>query len=161
MHIFKFQALIKALIIIPVCVAILSFSEPFLPLLEYNTTIVNKHDSYRLKTNRTTYTIDFVNIDDQFTKEIYDQLEIGESVILHLTYFHKQVKRIELPNGVFIENETHEGIAIFAFAAVFLLSALVWFYSKPLEKTPLISLGFVIIIAIISGIRILASWSLV
>ena len=156
MDLSKYSTHIKFLTIIPLLVGALTFIEIALPNTFITTTVISKKETYRAKTDRTTYTIQFENIDDQFTPEIYEALTEGAQVFLEISPIHKQTKSVTtLINDHKIKNETGENYAIFGFGLVFLLCSLAWLKKGKLSKKQSIYIAFIILISIISGIRMI------
>lgn len=152
----KQATLIKLLTIIPLLVGSLTFIETVLPNYNITTTVISKKENYRLKTDRTTYTIEFENIDDQFTQEIYESIAENDQVVLEITPFHKQIKSVtNLINNQILQNETGENYAIFGFGLVFILSSLIWLKKGELPKILTIYILFITLISLIMGIKML------
>ncbi|HMQ61935.1 MAG TPA: hypothetical protein PKE06_14780 [Flavilitoribacter sp.] len=145
---------LRYLSIIPILVGMLTFIEIGLPYKTIETQVVSKRTSSRVKTGSTTYTVKFKGIDDQFTKEVYDELSQGDNVIVKATYFNKQIREvIKLPENNLLINDTSESIAVYGFAVAFLLSGLVWFKSGMLKNTQAKLLALLILASAIMGIR--------
>lgn len=124
----KYAKTIKRLAIVPLIAGAVSLAEGFFPNHTIKTTVISKRESYRLKTNTTTYTIEFEGIDDQFTEKIYNAINENDSVILSATYFNKQISSIKnLSNGETMDNDTGEVYAVYGFAIAFLLAGLLVF----------------------------------
>lgn len=156
MNWFKYASWIKRLAIIPLIVGILSIVEGLLPLKVLETVVVAKNDSYRLKTDSYTYTIDFVGIDDQFTKEIYDYIQVGDSVILEMTYFNEQIVTLHQKGVDFVyQNDTGETYAVYGFAIAFILAGLLFFKKGVPKNWQLKYTAILIIFSMISAFRML------
>lgn len=155
MDLSKYSQLIKVLTIIPLIIGILTFVEIVLPTTIHETSVVSKEENYRVKTGRTTYSIQFESIDDQFTQEIYETVKEGEQVVIEVTPIHKQIKSLTTLNGNTLLNDTGENYAIFAFGLVFILCSLVWLKKGDLSKRQSLYIALIIVLSIISGIRML------
>ncbi|MCO4806544.1 MAG: hypothetical protein KC456_08120 [Flavobacteriales bacterium] len=152
----KYSTLLKILTIIPFLVGMLTMLEDQFPMREISAQVVSKSSNYRLKTNTTTYTIDFGSIDDQFTEYIFNSFQEGDLVELKATQFHKQIREIKrLSDQKIFENSTSEPYFLFVFGLVFLLSGISWFKRGPLSDTQAKYLSFVITLSVISLLRIL------
>ena len=151
----KYQGLIKLLAIIPFTWGLLTFVEVVMDTKTEPNQVFSKSENFRIKTQKTTYTIDFKNINDQFTKDIYDQLSRTDSVMLELTPIHRQIVSVTpFSTGIKLVNDTNEFFAILIFGAAFILSGLVWFKKDPLSKRQFNMVGLTIIFSIISIVRI-------
>ncbi len=150
----KYEGLIKLLVIIPFIWGILTFVEVFMESKMETNQVVSKSENFRLKTQETTYTVDFLDINDQFTKDIYDQLNFGDSVMLELTPLHRQIKSVTpFKTGVKLVNDTKESVAILIFGLAFILSGFVWVKKDPLSKRQFNMVALTIIFSIISIVR--------
>ncbi len=156
MDLSKYSKQIKFLTTIPLLVGILTFIEVILPNNSITTTVVSKKEKYRKKTDKTTYTIQFEYLDDQFTPEIYEALSKGDKVTLEVSPVHKQIKSVStLNNKEKFQNETGENYYIFGFGLVFLLSSLVWLKKGVLSKNQSNYIALIILVSIISIIRMI------
>lgn len=152
----KYSKYLKPLSLIPLLVGILTLLEPLLPLKETTSFVVEKETSYRLKTNSTTYTIHFMEMADQFTEEIYNSLKEGDDVMLLSTYFNKEIREIiNIKTKETFENETYDNYALLIFGIIFLIGGLALFKKQTLSNMQSKYLFFIIIIAIVTGLRII------
>lgn len=109
----------KIALFIPLLAGLITIIEQFLPLQEVTTTVEYKHTSNGAKFSGITYSIDFVNNNDQFTEEIYNTVMEGDTVNLKVLYFSKEVKTIQpISSKVVMENNTNEFIAHLGIALV-------------------------------------------
>lgn len=154
MNLEKYSKIVKVLVFIPVITAVLTFSESMLPLTTINTKVISKEKTYKEKTDHTTYTINFEEINDQFTEEIYTVLEQGNEVELKITYFNKQIKEVtQKETNIKYENSTFEEWALYGFAIIFLLCGLAWTKKGTLNEGIAVSLAFPIFISLIQLVR--------
>ena len=116
----KYYTLAKTALIIPFISGLLTLAEQFLPLQKMETVVEYKHTSRSAKLGNTTYSIDFVNNNDQFTEAIYNQVNEGDEVTLQVLYFTKEVQTIQLPNGQVLKNDTAEIYFLLGFTLAFL-----------------------------------------
>jgi hypothetical protein len=116
----KYYTLAKTALIIPFIAGLLTLAEQFLPLQKMETVVEYKHTSRSAKLGNTTYSIDFVNNNDQFTEAIYNQVNEGDEVTLQVLYFTKEVQTIQLPNGQVLKNDTAEIYFLIGFTLAFL-----------------------------------------
>lgn len=156
MDLSKYSKQIKLLTIIPLLVGVLTFIEIVLPNKSIPSSVISKKESYRLKTDATTYTIQFENINDQFTQEIYESLTEGDLVQLEISPIHNQIITItNLNDQKKFQNETGEKYAIFGFGLVFILCSLAWLKKGELSKKQAIYILFIILISIIMGAKMI------
>lgn len=152
----KYSRQIKILSIIPVLIGLLTFSETFLPSKNIETTVVSKNKSYRAKFDRTTYSIYFENNNDQFTEEIFNTLEVGDKVLLTVSYFHEETSKIsKIDSAKTYTNSTGEVYFQYIFALVFLLPGLSWLKKKSLSSKQSKYIIFIIIFSSIDLYRLL------
>lgn len=152
----KYSWQIKILSIIPVLIGLLTFSETFLPSKNIETTVVSKNKSYRAKFDRTTYSIYFENNNDQFTEEIFNTLEVGDKVLLTVSYFHEETSKIsKIDSEKTYTNSTGEVYFQYIFALVFLLPGLSWLKKKSLSSKQSKYIIFIIIFSSIDLYRLL------
>jgi|GEM_PF-1577905 len=150
----KYSKLLKILAIIPVLMGVLTLAEIAIPLKMISTKVVSKNETYRLKTDRTTYKIGFVDIDDQFTEEIYNALVEGNKVKVHATYFNEQIQKVErISDGKVFENDTGETYFVWGFGVAFLLAALSWFKSGMLTNPQSLTLAFITLFGVVNALR--------
>ncbi len=154
MNLTKYSKLLKYLTIIPFLVGVATLVEYFIPNNVIQEQVVSKSENYRVKTG-TTYTVDFKDINDQFTKEIYTALREDIPVNLEVTPIHKQIRSIILENGTVLMNDTDEQLIIYGFGVAFLLCGLAWFKSGNLKKRQALILAVGILVSFISLLRIL------
>ena len=150
----KHASLIKRLTIIPLVVGLLGFVEMALPNKTLKTKVLSKKETFRLKTNSTTYTITFEGINDQFTEEIYNHLKENQDVEIAYTPFNKQIESIKTTNPVVeMANDTGETYAVLGFSLAFVLAGLL-FFSKTVPKNwQLKAAAILTIFSIITGFR--------
>lgn len=152
----KYSRQIKILSIIPVLIGLLTFSETFLPSKNIETMVVSKNKSYRAKFDRTTYSIYFENNNDQFTEEIFNTLEVGDKVLLTVSYFHEETSKIsKIDSAKTYTNSTGEVYFQYIFALVFLLPGLSWLKKKSLSSKQSKYIIFIIIFSSIDLYRLL------
>jgi hypothetical protein len=116
----KYYTLAKTALLIPFIAGLLTLAEQFLPLQTMETVVEYKHTSRSAKLGNTTYSIDFTNNNDQFTKTIYNKVNEGDKVSLQVLYFTKEVQTIRLPNGEVLKNDTMEVYFLWGFTLAFL-----------------------------------------
>lgn len=152
----KYNKHIKVLSIIPVLIGLLTISESFLPNKNIETIVVSKKESYRAKFDRTTYNIYFENNNDQFTKEIFNDFEVGDNVTLTTSYFHEETSKItKKESGKIYENSTGEAYIQYIFAVIFLLPALSWTKKGSLSNKQSKYIIFIILFSFTDLYRIL------
>ncbi|MEP1487651.1 MAG: hypothetical protein ABJK28_04425 [Algibacter sp.] len=131
----KYSKLLKVLAIIPILIGLITFLEAFLPYKNIETSVVSKDKSYRAKFDRTTYNIYFENNNDQFTEEIFNNLKVGDDVILKASYFHEETSEItKVTSNKIFSNSTGEVYIVYLLALVFLLPGLSWFKKRSLSS---------------------------
>jgi hypothetical protein len=152
----KYARIIKRITLIPLIVGILGLVDGFLPEWVLKTTVISKKDTYRLKTNATTYTIYFAGIDDQVTEEIYKYLNKGDTVVVSYSYFNKQINSIHLYGTDYVaQNQTGEKYAIYGFSVAFILAGLL-FFKKGSPKEWQLKVALILsLLSLITGIRML------
>ncbi|MFT6716783.1 MAG: hypothetical protein ACJA0Q_001431 [Saprospiraceae bacterium] len=156
MDLSRFSKAIKILSVVPLIIGSLIFIEIILPEDSLLTIVDSKSENYRLKTDKTTYTIKFENTDDQFTEEIYNAINKNDSVLLKTTALNKQVSSLTIiKTGEKFLNETGENIAIFAFGVVFVLSGFSFLIKGELGKKPSLIISIMILISIVMGLKML------
>ncbi len=152
----KYSKLIKILTIIPVLVGLLTFAEAVIPEKTLDTEVVSKKSNFRLKTGNTTYTIQFKELDDQFTEEIYNSLIEGDKVTLKMSFFNEQISEVKRKkDNIVFSNDTSESLFMYLFAAAFLLCALVWFKSGTIKNSVAKYVCIAILISLIQGLRMM------
>jgi len=123
----QYAKIAKVALVIPLLLGLMTIIELALPLQKMTEVVTYKHTSSG-KLNTTTYSVDFENLNDQFTPTIYDAVHEGDTVTLEVLYVSKEVKTIQLPNSkVALENDTNEvyfqlaiSIALVVFSGYFL-----------------------------------------
>ena len=152
----KYSKQIKILSIIPVLVGLANLAECFLPSKQIETFVVTKNSSYRAKYDTTTYNLYFENNNDQFTEEIFNKLQEGDEVILHVSYFTEEVSKITNKNTQqTFENSTSEIYFKYVFTIIFLVPLVYIFKKKSLSAKQSKYLVFIIIFSIISFYRLI------
>jgi len=110
----------KIALLIPFLVGLLTVAELFLPLQKVNTVVESKRITESSKSG-TTYSVDFLNNNDQFTEAIYNKLQEEDDVVLQVMRFSKEVKTVQLRgSSEVMENSTNEVYFQIGFAVVFL-----------------------------------------
>lgn len=146
----------KIALFIPLITGLITIVEQFLPLQEVTTTVEYKHTSNNAKFSGTTYSIDFVNNNDQFTEEIYNSVMEGDTVNLKVLYFSKEVKTIQPINSkVVMENNTNEYIAHLGIALVMIGFSVYFIRRKYYTNKNYRYIIFVCIFGLASLIRII------
>ena len=123
----QYAKIAKVALVIPLLLGLMTIIELALPLQKMTEVVTYKHTSSG-KLDTTTYSVDFENLNDQFTPTIYDAVHEGDTVTLEVLYVSKEVKTIQLPNSkVALENDTNEvyfqlaiSIALVVFSGYFL-----------------------------------------
>lgn len=152
----KYSKQIKVVSIIPFILGLLTFSELLLPNKNIETTITSKNESYRAKFDRTTYNIYFDNNNDQFTKDIFNSFEVGDKVILTVSYFHEETSKItDAKSGKVYKNATGEVYFHYLFALIFTLPGLSWIKKRSLNSKQVKYITFIILISLVSYYRLL------
>lgn len=104
----NYYKIAKFFLFIPILLGTLTVVEQFLPYKKV-TTVVDYKSSRDNKFGMTTYSIDFENVNDQFTSKIYDAVKEDDEVVLNVSYFSKEVKTLQLKsNGIVMNNATNE-----------------------------------------------------
>lgn len=151
----KYHRIIKFLALIPFITGILTFAEIYMDVLMEAHQVFEKNENFRLKTQTTTYTVVFDGLDDQFTKEIYQRLSIGDSATLEISPIHLQIKSVTpFKTGIKLDNTTNERFVIYLFGIIYILTGMAWLKKTPFSKKQLSILGFTILFATISIIRV-------
>ena len=120
-----YKKIVKYLLVIPILAASMQLLELVLPLQKVEETVTFKRQSVRK--GFTNYNIDFSELNDQFTEEVYNQLKEHDEVILEVTYFTKEVRSLVLTkSNKRMNNDTSEvyfqtamALASFVFSIVF------------------------------------------
>lgn len=106
-----------------------------MPFKNIKTNVVSKDKSYRAKFDRTTYNIYFENNNDQFTEEIFNNINVGDEVILKASYFHEETSELtNIKSNKVYSNSTGESYVAYLLAFVFLLPGLSWFKKRNLSS---------------------------
>lgn len=152
----QYHRSIKFLALIPFITGILTFAEIYMDALMEAHQVFEKNENFRLKTQTTTYTVAFDGVDDQFTKEIYQRLSIGDSATLEISPIHSQIKSVTpFQTGIKLDNTTNERFVTYLFGVIYLLTGMVWLKKTALSKKQFSILGFIILLATISLIRVI------
>lgn len=150
-----YSKIIKILAIIPLIVAILGIIDQVLPLSVSQEQLVEKKDSFRVKTQTTTYTLSFENVSEQVTEEIYRDFQKGDVADLYHTPIKKQIRKMrKLPDGKLIENDTYEFIFVWLFILAFLYAASALLKKGSLRRIQANITALFILISIADLIRI-------
>ena len=105
----NYYKIAKFFLLIPIITGTISMVELFLPLEKITTVVDYKRISERKRFGTTTHSIDFVTYNDQFTEEIYNAVNEGDTVNLEVLRFSKEVRTLQLKNKpVIMENATNE-----------------------------------------------------
>lgn len=147
----KYDKLISLFCVIPIIVGVLSLVEIFLPYKKIEATVKFK-TIHKGSYDRIVHTVYFENNLEQFTKEIYDELNIGDSVLLKVTFFSEQTEEIILNKRNFI-NSTGEKYASIFISIFFLIPGLFWFKKKGLSNKKYLYLISIIAISAYYGIE--------
>lgn len=123
-----YHKIAKVFLVIPLLAGLLTIAEQFLPLQKVSTVVEYKSVSESAKSGLT-YSIDFSENNDQFTEEIYNQVKEGDAVNLEVLYFTKEVKTLQLPGSVVLENSTSEVYFQLGMALAFIIFS-VYFLRK-------------------------------
>lgn len=152
----KFFIPAKIGLLIPLIVGLLMLSEMFLPLQKVSTVVESKHIKESPKTG-TTYSIDFVGNNDQFTEEVYNKVQEGDDVSLEVLLFSKEVKTIQLQKGgPVMENDTSEVYFQLGFAVAFVAASIFFLRKKYYTNKNYRYIVVVILFGLVSFIRILS-----
>lgn len=151
----NYYKIAKFFLFIPILVGTLTVIEQFLPYQKVTTFVEHKSTSTN-KFGMITYSIDFENTNDQFTKKIYDVVQEGNEVVLQVSYFSKEVKTLQVKNNALVmDNDTMEiyfqlgaALAFIGFGSFFLRKS---YYTNTNYKY----LIFLCFISFVSLIRII------
>jgi len=104
----NYYKIAKFFLFIPLLVGTLVIVEQFLPYQKV-TAIVDYKSNRDNKFGMTTYSIDFDDANDQFVEEIYNAVKEDDEVVLNVSYFSKEVKKVQLKNNpIEMYNATNE-----------------------------------------------------
>ena len=152
----KYSKLIKILAIVPVFIGLINICETFMPYKDIDTIVVSKNENYRAKFDRTTYNIYFKRNNDQFTKDIFNALEVGDKVILKASCFHEETSEItKVEPGKTYKNSTGEVYFQYIFTIIFLLPALSWLKKGSLSNKQCKYIIFIILFSLTDLYRLL------
>lgn len=120
-----YKKIVKYLLIIPMFVAGMQLVELVLPLQKVTEFVTYKRESS--SKGFTNYNVDFTKLNDQFTEEIYNELNEQDEVALEVTYFTKEVRSLVLSKSKKkMNNDTSEvyiqtamALAVFVFSFLF------------------------------------------
>lgn len=120
-----YKKIVKYLLIIPMFVAGMQLVELVLPLQKVTEFVSYKRES--TSKGFTNYNVDFTKLNDQFTEEIYNELNEQDEVALEVTYFTKEVRSLVLTKSKKkMNNDTSEvyiqtamALAVFVFSFLF------------------------------------------
>jgi 1-aminocyclopropane-1-carboxylate deaminase/D-cysteine desulfhydrase-like pyridoxal-dependent ACC family enzyme len=120
-----YKKIVKYLLIIPMFVAGMQLVELVLPLQKVTEFVTYKRES--TSKGFTNYNVDFTKLNDQFTEEIYNELNEQDEVALEVTYFTKEVMSLVLTKSKKkMNNDTSEvyiqtamALAVFVFSFLF------------------------------------------
>jgi 1-aminocyclopropane-1-carboxylate deaminase/D-cysteine desulfhydrase-like pyridoxal-dependent ACC family enzyme len=120
-----YKKIVKYLLIIPMFVAGMQLVELVLPLQKVTEFVTYKRES--TSKGFTNYNVDFTKLNDQFTEEIYNELNEQDEVALEVTYFTKEVRSLVLTKSKKkMNNDTSEvyiqtamALAVFVFSFLF------------------------------------------
>lgn len=145
----KYSKTIKRLSIIPFLFGVFTLLDLMLPSDNFDSIVISKTSNYRAKHDRTTYTINFENIFDQFTEELYNSVEKGDSVRLKTTHFHERIEELTIHNKTFL-NSNGEVYFMFGFAFFYFIPSLSWLKKRSLSNFQSKFLSFIIVFATFS-----------
>lgn len=156
MDLAKYSQFIRYSMFVPLIIGFLILSELVLPLKQIETEIIDKNESYRAKFNNTTYNIYFENNNDQFTEEVFNNLEIGDQVKLETTYFTKEVSTItNLETNELFKNETNENYVRSGLAIIMIISFIYFFRKSVLTSKNMKIMLLIIFFTLINIYRII------
>lgn len=150
----KYFTLAKIALLIPLVSGLITITELFLPLQKKETVVESKHTSEN-KLGNTTYSINFLDGNDQFTEEIYNMINEGDSVQLEVMYFTKEVKTLQLKGGTVMSNNTSEIYFQLGFALVFIGFSIFFLRKKYYTNKNYRYIVVVCLIGLVSLIRVI------
>lgn len=130
MNLAKYSKAIKILAILPVLFGFSNIADFILPSKTINTFVVSKKESTGSKFGNTTLSIDFENNNDQFTDQIYNNLNVGDKVILTVSALHEETDAVtKISTNQTFKNNTSEIYARLLITLV-MLFPLIYIYKK-------------------------------
>ncbi len=109
MNLAKYSKAIKILAVIPVLFGLSNIADFILPTKTIKTTVVSKKESTSSRFGNTTLNIYFEDNNDQFTDQIYNNLEAGDAVLLSVSALHEETNAVTiLDTNQRFENNTSE-----------------------------------------------------
>ena len=150
----QYHKIAKIFLFIPLLAGLLIIAEQFLPLQKVTKVVESKRVSESSKSG-TTYSIDFLDNNDQFTEDIYNKVNEGDAVNLELLYFSKEVKTIQLPGSVVMENSTSEVYFQLGIALAFIIFSVYFIRKNFFTNKNYRYLVILCLIGLVSLIRIL------
>lgn len=151
----QYHKIAKFFLLIPLLTGLLTIAEQFLPLQKVSTVVAYKSVRDSSKSG-TTYSIDFVGNNDQFTEEIYNTVNEGDTVNLEVMYFTKEVKTLQLPGSVVLENSTSEIYFQLGIALAFILFGVCFLRKNYLTKKNIIYIVLLCVVSLVSLMRIIS-----
>lgn len=125
----KWTRVLKLAVILPVLAGALFFIELLLPLTPEIHTVESKKEIYRKRFKTTTYEVNFNGYKDQFTREIFEELQPGDSVEIYKTPIHKETRELlMLSNGKGLINSTPSKQFEIGFALAYILTGFIWIF---------------------------------
>lgn len=155
MDLVKYSKTARYLMFIPLIVGLLVLSENFLPPITTETEVIDKKESYRAKFNNTTYNIYFQNNNDQFTKEIFNVVNIGDKVKLETSFITKEVSLItNMETNKSFKNDTNEIYVRLGLASLMIISFLYFFRKQALTSKNIRIMLLIIFFSLVNLYRI-------
>jgi len=154
MQLSQYSKYIKYLTIIPFIVGTLIFVEILLPLKTEKTKVVSKEIEQRRKSG-TTYKIKFEKLQDEFTRQIYSNVNEGDEVIVDYTPLNKQIRKVtSIRRNKRYSNSTNEKYFDYGFGVVFILLTIVSFtINIQLTNKQYLVILFIILLSIVQAMK--------
>lgn len=150
----RFTDIFRILVVIPVIVGLMTLAEFILPMQHLDSVVIDKKETTSIKRGFTK-TVYFSNISEQFDEEIFNLLNVGDSVVLQVTAFNKAVKGVTLKSAnKTLANNSNEWIFMFGFAIAFILSGAIWFKKGFLTNRQSFYVFMAIVLGTINAVRI-------
>lgn len=150
----RFTDIFRILVVIPVIVGLMTLAEFILPMQHLDSVVIDKKETTSIK-GGFTKTVYFSNISEQFDEEIFNLLNVGDSVVLQVTAFNKAVKGVTLKSAnKTLANNSNEWIFMFGFAIAFILSGAIWFKKGFLTNRQSFYVFMAIVLGTINAVRI-------
>ncbi len=149
-----FKKIVKYLLLIPMFVSGMQLIELVLPLQKVAEIVTFKRT--HISKGFTNYNIDFSELNDQFTQEVYHQLREHDEVDLEVTYFTKEVRSLVLTKSKKrMDNDTSEVYIQTAMALAAFVFSIVLFRKEYLNFSNLKIAIVILCFGIFSLIRII------